>query len=98
MEAGTTIQVDISNRRDGYLKAECDGNQFSIAGEGSVGETQNVRVVKKQATPSSQSLKARRSASESTRSLMNQLFGPTLRMAQCSSELRCPWEIGGTVS
>jgi len=48
MEAGTTIQVDISNRRDGYLKAECDGNQFSIAGEGSIGDTRNVRIVKKQ--------------------------------------------------
>lgn len=48
MEAGTTIQVDISERRDGYLKAECNGNRFSIGGEGSVGDTRNIRVVKKQ--------------------------------------------------
>lgn len=48
MEVGTTISVDISERRDGYLKGERDGNWFSIAGEGTVGDTLNIRVVKKQ--------------------------------------------------
>lgn len=48
MEAGTTVEVDISGRRDGYLEAERDGNRFSIDGEGSTGDTRNVRVVKKQ--------------------------------------------------
>ena len=48
MEAGTTVQVKISECRDGYLKAERDGNRFSIAGEGSVGDTRTVRVVRKQ--------------------------------------------------
>jgi hypothetical protein len=85
MEVGTTIQVDIDERHDGYLKAECNGNRFSISGEGSVGDTKKVRVVKQEGIPSLQSPMARRSLSELTRLLINRLFGPTPRMAQYSS-------------
>lgn len=48
MEVGATVQVEIGERCDGYLKAECAGCRFSIAGEGSIGDTPNVRIVEKQ--------------------------------------------------
>lgn len=45
MDVGETISVEISDIRDGYLKAEHGGERISIAGEGSVGETRDVRVI-----------------------------------------------------
>jgi len=48
MDVGTTVEVEFSGRSEGYFKAGRDGHLFSIAGEGSVGDTRNVRVVKKQ--------------------------------------------------
>lgn len=46
MKVGTTVNVKISDCRDGYLKAERDGCCFSISGEGNVGETRTIRVIK----------------------------------------------------
>lgn len=46
MEPGTTIGVHISESRDGYLKADPEGMQFSISGEGYVGQERKVRVVR----------------------------------------------------
>ena len=48
MDVGTTVEVEFSGRSDGHFKAERDGHQFSIAGKGSIGDSRNVRVVKKQ--------------------------------------------------
>lgn len=48
MEIGATVQVEIDELHNGYLKAEVDGIRFSISGEGSIGDTRNVRVLKKQ--------------------------------------------------
>lgn len=45
MEVGTTVTLEIQDRRDGYLKADHDEYRFSIAGEGTIGERQKVRVI-----------------------------------------------------
>jgi hypothetical protein len=45
MDIGETITIEISDNRDGYLKGEHGGERISIAGEGSVGETRDVRVI-----------------------------------------------------
>jgi hypothetical protein len=47
MEVGTTLSLEVGDRRNGYLKANRDGSRFSIAGDGSIGDECNVRVVKK---------------------------------------------------
>ena len=48
MEPGSMVELEVSERRDGYLKAERGGDRFSIAGNGSVGETVAARVVREQ--------------------------------------------------
>lgn len=40
MEPGTPVLVHINECQDGYLKAEYEGNQFSISGEGDVGTSE----------------------------------------------------------
>ena len=47
MDIGTTVEVEFIGCSDGYFKAENNGNRFSIAGKGSVGDTRTVRIVKK---------------------------------------------------
>ncbi|WP_232703559.1 hypothetical protein [Halobacterium wangiae] len=51
MDVGETVEVEIGERHDGYLKAERDGSRFSIAGEGSIGDTRKIRIVKNQGGP-----------------------------------------------
>lgn len=47
MDIGTTVEVEFSKHTDGYFKAECNGHRLSIAGEGSVGDRRDVRVINK---------------------------------------------------
>lgn len=44
MDVGTTVAVEITDLRDGYLQAERRGSKFTIYGDGSIGETKSVRV------------------------------------------------------